>query len=185
MAVDIRSLLTRGLIITVILGITAVVFVYFSISIATRSHPSSSETASPHLTGAVKTYRNQFGIPHIIGASTSDVLFAQGYAHAQDRLWQMDVWRRIGQGKLAEVLGPDAVSVDAFMRAVGIETIARRQWNNLPKETRLHLLAYSQGVTAYIKENLQHLSMEFDALQYVPEDWSPIGLPHRWKGYLV
>ena len=173
MALDLRSVAGRGLAIGVILSVTLVAFVYFAISIATRSHPVKRESATAEVSAITKIYRNAFGIPHIVGSTTSDVLFAQGYAHAQDRLWQMDVWRRVGNGTLAEVLGPTTGSVDAFMRAVGIENIAQQQWKNLPDETKAHLTAYSHGVTAYIRENLQLLSMEFDALQYVPADWKP------------
>jgi penicillin amidase len=159
------------------LAVTAVVlgvcFALFAVRLATRSHPKPYEESSVGVRDTVRIYRNAFGIPHIIGRSTDDVLFGQGYAHAQDRLWQMDVWRRTGRGRLAEVLGPTLVQTDVFMRALDIPSIARENLKAADPATRRMLTAYANGVNAYLRDNGGKLPFEFDALGYAPEPWTP------------
>lgn len=159
------------------LTVTAVVlfgcFVLFAVLLATRSHPIPYQEDQAAVRDTVRIYRNSFGIPHIVGASLEDVVFAQGVAHAQDRLWQMDVWRRVGRGTLAEVLGTEAVPVDAFMRSIDIVGIARQNIRSVDKRTRTLLEAYCRGVNTFIERNRQDLPFEFDALGYTPEPWTP------------
>lgn len=158
------------------LSVTLVVLliccVYFALRIATRSHPEPFRESVAAVADSTQIYRNSFGIPHIIGKSNHDVLFAQGYVHAQDRLWQMDLWRRTGRGRTAEVLGPEAVVVDAFMRSLDIRTIVKQQASKISKTSRELLQAYADGVNAYIEENSEDLPFEFDALDYKPEQWT-------------
>ncbi len=159
------------------LTITAVVlfgcFVLFAVLLATRSHPKPYQEEQAAVRDTVRIYRNSFGIPHIVGASLDDVVFAQGVAHAQDRLWQMDVWRRVGRGTLAEVLGAEAVPVDAFMRSIDIVGIARQNIRGVDKRTRSLLEAYCRGVNTVIERNHENLPFEFDALGYTPAPWTP------------
>ena len=162
---------TIGLLITsvVLLGC----FVLFAVLLATRSHPKPYQEEQGSVGDTVRIYRNSFGIPHIVGASLEDVVFAQGVAHAQDRLWQMDVWRRIGRGTLAEVLGSEAVPVDAFMRSLDIAGIARQNSRIINARTRTLLEAYCRGVNTFIERNSENLPFEFDALGYTPQPWTP------------
>ena len=103
-----------------------------------------------------------------------DAIVGQGFVHAQDRLWQMDVWRRFAEGRLSEVLGHRTVDVDVFMRALQIRSIAERQYTTLDSITRTYLQAYADGVNAYVETHGEKLSFEFDALGYHPAPWTPI-----------
>ena len=161
---------TIGLITTLI--VLFAVFAFFALRMATRSHPQPGEQVLARVGDTVEIFRNSFGIPHIVAATLDDAVFAQGYAHAQDRLWQMDLYRRIGRGRVAEVTGPDAVSVDVFMRTLGIADIARRQLAEISSQSRKVLDAYARGVNAYLDEHAENLAFEFDALGYDPDRWS-------------
>lgn len=156
-----------AVIVLTIIGVT------FAILLATRSHPKPYQETSASVRDSVQVYRNAFSIPHIVGSSLHDVIFAQGYTHAQDRLWQMDFWRRAATGHTSEILGPDGIAFDAFMRTIDIEGIARRQRKGLSSTALQILQAYSDGVNAYIKENRESLPFEFDALSYAPAEWTP------------
>lgn len=161
---------TVGLLVTA--AVLVVCFAFFAVRIATRSHPEPYVTSTVKVADTTRIYRNTFGIPHIIARSTEDAVFAQGYVHAQDRLWQMDMFRRIGRGTVAEVLGSRAVDVDVFMRALQLTDIARRQWRSCGTETHRLLEAYARGVNAYIDEFRGRYPFEFDALEYEPAPWT-------------
>ena len=79
------------------------------------------------LSDEVDVYRDEFGIPHIYAQNEEDMFFAQGYVHAQDRFWQMEFWRHIGQGRLSEIIGDAGVENDKFIRTLG--------WNRMSAET--------------------------------------------------
>ena len=158
--------------ISVTLVVLLLCFVYFALRIATRSHPEPFRESTAFVKDSTRVYRNAFGIPHIIGKNTHDVFFAQGYVHAQDRLWQMDLWRRTGRGRTAEIFGKEGVAIDAFLRSLEIRAIAARQARSISKRSREILQAYADGVNAYIDENNEDLPFEFDALDYKPEPWT-------------
>ena len=99
---------------------------------------------------AVDIARDASGIPTLTARSEADVLFALGFAHAQDRLWQMSFNRRLAQGRLAEILGPDAVATDRFLRVLGVYRHAQRLAAALDADTRAALGAYARGVNAAI-----------------------------------
>ncbi|HEX7634776.1 MAG TPA: penicillin acylase family protein, partial [Noviherbaspirillum sp.] len=90
------------------------------------------------------------GIPHIYAKSAGDAYFALGFVHAQDRLWQMEMNRRIPAGRMAEILGPNAVDADRFLRTLGVRRNAERILNNLSADTRAALESYARGVNAYL-----------------------------------
>ncbi len=160
-----------GLAVTVV--VLGICFALFSVRLATRSHPKPYAESTADVRDTVQIFRNSFGIPHVIGRTTEDVIFGQGYVHAQDRLWQMDVWRRTGRGRLAEVLGPTLVQADVFMRALDIVSIARENLKYADPVTKRMLDAYCRGVNAYMQENEGNLPFEFDALGYSPDPWTP------------
>ncbi|MBI2793456.1 MAG: penicillin acylase family protein [Ignavibacteria bacterium] len=171
---NLRSWLQGTIGITVTTAVLIVSVTYFSVNLATRSHPKPYSSDTARVQDSVLIYRNSFGIPHIIGKNIDDVLFSQGFVHAQDRLWQMDIWRRIGRGHLAEVLGRQAASVDIFMRAIDIEGIAKHQFESLDTTTKHQLESYARGVTKFINEYSESLPFEFDALRYKPSVWTPV-----------
>lgn len=142
--------------------------------IMTKSLPRTegiSEIAG--LSAEVEVYRDGAGIPHILAASEYDAYVAAGYVHAQDRLWQMDLMRRYGSGRLAEVLGPEAIPIDRLMRTIGIRRLADSLWNTVSEQTRRVLRAYATGVNACIREMDGRYPLEFDLLQYTPAEWKP------------
>jgi penicillin G amidase len=125
------------------------------------------------LRGPVRLERDRWGIPHIRAANDADLFFGFGYATAQDRLFQLDFVRRKARGRLAEILGPEAVESDLLYRTVGIGAIAERELGTLPDEVRGFLTSYTAGVNAFIAESHDKLPIEFDLLDYRPEPWAP------------
>jgi len=123
------------------------------------------------LSSSVEVLRDGWGVPHIYAQSERDVLFAQGFAHAQDRLWQMDFNRRLAAGRLAQVLGQVALPLDRWVRILGLRRIAEREAGSLDPETRKLLDAYAAGVNARIA--MGHLPVEFRLLNNAPDPWTP------------
>ena len=117
----------------------------------------------------VEVIRDRWGVPHIYAQDTHDLLFAQGFVHAQDRLFQMEFWRRLGSGRLAEVLGPLALDVDRWMRVLGLRRAAEKDLVLLDQESRSLMTAYASGVNAYIDRG--KFPLEFTLLRYRPERW--------------
>src|SRR6185369_7739637 len=117
--------------------------------------------------------RDSYGIPHIFAANQPDAAFALGYAHAQDRLWQMEMNRRIGSGRLAEILGPGALETDRFLRTIGVRRSAKANLVRLDPESRRLLTAYAAGVNAFLATD-PVLPVEFLITGARPEQWSPV-----------
>ncbi len=141
----------------------------------TRSHPQTSGTLKlPGLQGKVEVIRDRNGVPHIYADSVDDLYMAQGYVHAQDRLWQMEFNRHVGLGRLAELFGQDLVDEDTFLRTIGLARAARRDLEAADPDTVTHLARYAEGVNAFIHAHTDNLPLEFVLLGYVPADWEPV-----------
>ena len=130
------------------------------------------------LTAAVNIYYDEYAVPHIEASTEADLFFAQGFVHARERLWQMDIARRAAKGELAEILGEPALAFDKLFRTIGLRRVADSLWKSsvLSQESRNALLAYCRGVNAYlelIKAGKASLPIEFDILQYEPAEWTP------------
>src|SRR6185369_4364799 len=123
------------------------------------------------LSQPVEVLRDAYGIPHIYAASLEDAHFALGYVHAQDRLWQMEMNRRIAAGRLAEVLGPRALESDRFLRTLGVHRVAEANLAHYDGETRRLLDAYAAGVNAFLARR-PVLPPEFWLTRASPEPWS-------------
>ncbi len=142
--------------------------------IITKSYPTTEGTiALAGLQHPVEIRRNAFGVPTVTAQTEHDLFFAEGYLHAQDRLWQMDLIRRAGEGRLSEVLGSSALPYDRLFRTIGIARIARRIEEHLSPVSRRTLEAYSAGVNACIERHRGRFPIEFDILNYTPEPWKP------------
>jgi penicillin amidase len=113
------------------------------------------------LTAGVDVVRDAEGIPHIYAKTSADAYFALGFVHAQDRLWQMEMNRRIASGRLAEILGPNAIDTDRFLRTLGVARNAQGILANLSPEARAMLDAYAKGVNAYLADRRDPLPLEF------------------------
>ena len=144
-----------------------------------ESFPQEDGTLKlPGLTGDVTVIRDKFGVPQIYADTPADLFRAEGFVHAQDRYFQMEFQRRIGQGRLAELFGAGALNQDKFIRTIGWNRTAAAEAAQLSPETRSFLEAYAAGVNAYALANPDKLSFEFRVLgligrQWKPEPWTP------------
>jgi len=126
------------------------------------------------LRGSVEVMRDRWGVPHIYAQDDRDLFFAQGYVHAQDRLWQMEFHRRLAAGRLSEIFGPITLETDRFLRTVGLRRAAQAEAALLDEETREFLNDYAAGVNAYIASRRGRLPLEFTLLRIAPEPWTPV-----------
>lgn len=134
--------------------------------------PDLEETVElPGLEAPVDVFRDRLGIPHVRARTTHDAFYAQGFVHAQDRLWQMEHDRRKAAGRLAECLGPDAVTMDVFMRRMGLEASARDDYAAFDDDTRAMLDAFAAGVNAFMAMDI--VPVELQLLGVDPEPWQP------------
>jgi penicillin amidase len=121
----------------------------------------------------VTVERDRWGIPHIRAGSTEDMVEAQGYVMAQDRLWQMDLLRRVGRGQLSEIFGPTLLSIDKKFRTLGFGRAAEREVAAASGEPRVIVEAYARGVNRFIEQHQNQLPLEFSLLHYKPQPWTP------------
>ncbi|NOK62856.1 MAG: penicillin acylase family protein [Chloroflexi bacterium AL-W] len=126
------------------------------------------------ISAPVEILRDLDGMVHIQAQNETDALFGLGYAHAQDRLWQMEFQRRIGYGRLSEVLGEAALETDMFLRTLGVARAAHSTWAATPPEERVTAEAYVKGVNAFIESPDNNvLPIEFVILGFEPDLWQP------------
>jgi penicillin amidase len=121
----------------------------------------------------IRIERDASGIPTIKAGSIEDAQFGLGFVHAQDRLWQLEIHRRTGSGRLAEAFGEPAVETDRFLRALGVRRTAAVQWANTSPATQATLSAYAAGINAYLQTALKARPPEFIVLGLQPEAWTP------------
>ena len=140
-----------------------------------RSLPEmDGQVEAPGLAGPATITRDERGIPHVRANSEADAAYAVGYAHAQDRLFQMDIARRLAYGEMAELLGADLVELDIFMRSMDLESHATESLKALDPDTRFVLAAYTAGVNAgrdaAKAPPVEHRLLEERKVQ----DWTPV-----------
>jgi len=129
----------------------------------------------PGLAAPVDIVRDREGVPHIFAHSEDDAHFALGFVHAQDRLWQMEMNRRIHSGRLAEILGPSALPTDKFLRTLGVRKNAEEQFKHYDAATQRALQRYADGVNAYLAVRRGPLPIEFLLTGApAPEPWTPV-----------
>jgi penicillin G amidase len=173
------SRLPRNLAISFVATIVVVLAVFFGTRIwanhAMRdSLPQLDGSISiPGLSAPVTVRRDDRGIPYIQAASLDDLILAQGFVTAQDRLWQMELLRRHGAGTLAELLGSSLLSHDRTQRTLQLRATADRAAVSLPSDQRHWLELYARGVNAYIDLQRPHLPLEFRLLRDNPAPWTP------------
>ncbi len=141
---------------------------------AIRPLPKRSGTLAAPVAEAVSVSFDTLGEPHIRARSIEDALVAQGYVTAQDRLFQMDLLRRLDAGELAEVFGPAALDSDRESRRLRLRRIAEDAYTTLPAPDRAAMAAYARGVNAYITAHYGDLPVEFTLAGYQPRPWSVI-----------
>jgi penicillin amidase len=128
----------------------------------------------PGLGAPARVLRDRWGVPHIYAASSADLFMAQGFVHAQDRLWQMELQRRTGHGRLSELFGEIALDSDRFVRIMGFPRVARRELDTLGDDARAAVEAYVRGVNAFLEQSGSRLPIEFTILRARPEPWQPL-----------
>lgn len=133
--------------------------------------PSANRASIRGLSGSISVIRDQYGVPHIRANADLDAFFAQGYVHAQDRLWQMELNRRTGAGRLSEILGSAALGSDKFLRTWGFYRAAELSYPALSERSKKVLEAYTAGVNAFIDEG--NWPIEYSLVGTKPEPWKP------------
>ena len=139
---------------------------------AWRPLPDSSGEIRAAITQPGSITRDSLGVPHIKAATVEDALYLQGYATAQDRLWQMDSIRRYASGELSEIIGPSTLELDRESRKLRMRRLAEEHTRALPPEDRRYAAAYARGVNAFIESHRDRLPVEFTLLQYQPRPWT-------------
>ncbi|MBM3749951.1 MAG: penicillin acylase family protein [Acidimicrobiia bacterium] len=131
------------------------------------------EQALQGLRAPVEVIRDRWGIPHIYAQNTDDLFFAQGYVMAQDRLWQMELWRRDKEGRMAEILGPQAIDRDRQARLLRYRgPMDDREWTSYHPEGKRIFEAYAAGVNAFIAAHQTNLPLEFTLTGITPDPWT-------------
>ena len=140
-----------------------------------RALPQTSGTLQIEgLEQPVSVVRDVAGIAHIRAATVHDLFMAQGFVHAQERMWQMEVWRHIGAGRLSELFGESQLDTDRFIRTLGWPQAAERDLAAVTPETRRILDAYAEGVNAWLDKERDSLGLAFVVTGAKPEPWTPL-----------
>lgn len=132
------------------------------------------EARLPGLAAPVTVRRDGLGVPHVQASSLPDLMRAQGYVTAQDRMWQMDLMRRRAEGQLAEAFGEAALPADRDIRTLGLLDAARRNLPLVPPDLRALVDAYADGVNAWLSTHADELPLEFRLLRYAPRPWEAV-----------
>ena len=158
----------RGFAALAIIGLLALTIYFFS----TKTTIDGTIEA-PGITSSVTIKFDATGIPHITAITDQDAWYAIGYLHATERAWQMEFNRRLASGRLSEILGPNTLGLDKFMRTLGIKRMAEKQYENLPIEAKRELQAYADGVNEGLRRLGWALPPEFLLTGSKPGVWSP------------
>jgi penicillin G amidase len=138
----------------------------------TRLPQTSGSINIAGISQPVEILRDTWGIPHIYGKTTPDALFALGFVHAQDRLFQMELNRRTATGRLSELFGPMALDTDRAARTFGYARLGLADFPALEKETQAGIQAYIAGINAYLNHPSRKLPVEYTLLGIKPEPWT-------------
>ena len=181
------SFLKRGAIAIVVLALVAgaggtyYFKSYLPNTVAPRSFPQVDGTIQlTGLDGPVDIYRDQMGIANIYASTPHDLFFAQGYVHAQERFWQMDFYRHVGQGRTSEMFGKSSLENDMFLTTLGWRRVAAQEYEAFTPDSKAILEAYADGVNAYLQDHDgEAVSLEYAILKllspdYHIEPWGPL-----------
>jgi penicillin amidase len=141
---------------------------------------TSGEVEVPGLAARVEVIRDDHDIPQVYADTDADLMFAQGYVHAQERFFEMDFRRHVTAGRLSEIFGEDTLETDKFIRTMGWRRVAEEEWALLEPATRDALTSYAAGVNAYIADRkpselaAEYAVLGLTGLDYTPEEWEPV-----------
>lgn len=144
-----------------------------------RLPPVEGRIAIAGVSAPVRVVRDRWGVPHIFAPSRDDVFLAQGFVQAQDRLFQMDLWRRSSQGRLAEVLGANFIERDAMTRRLQYHADPDAEWASYGPETRAIAESFVAGINAWVALARAHPSELFALAGWLPEFWTAADLLNR------
>ena len=149
-----------------------VVSLFLSYRLLKKSLPKTSGSIKVEgLAAPIEIYRDEWGVPHIFAGDESDLYFAIGFVHAQDRLWQMDLNRRAATGKLSEIFGSETLEIDKFIRTIQLPEIANDIQKNLSPKSLKILQSYTRGINYFLEHHQTQLPVEFTILRYQPQPW--------------
>ncbi|MDE1900690.1 MAG: penicillin acylase family protein [Alphaproteobacteria bacterium] len=143
-------------------------WVFYRAEPAYAGHMKMSGLSAP-----VRIFRDGYGVPHIFAQDKDDAAFALGYVHASERLFQMEMQRRAGQGRLAELVGPSMLDVDEFTRTLGLYKLAQSSFEAMSPDAQACFKAYAAGVNAWLKTHQDRLPPQFALLHDTPAPWVP------------
>jgi penicillin G amidase len=143
------------------------------------------EIKVPGLEEPVEVLRDRWGIPHIYAKNTNDLFFAQGFIAAQDRLFQIDLWRRMGVGETAEIVGQSGLEADGFARLLKYRGDPEAEWASYAPDARRIATAFTRGINASIDHIGDRLPLEFQLLGIRPKKWQPEDCLGRISGILM
>ncbi len=147
--------------------------------------PLSGDIPLAGLKQPVEVLRDQWGIPHIYAQNQDDLFFAQGFVAAQDRLFQLDTWRRVALGETAEILGDDAIAADRFARLLLYRGDMQAEWTSYAPDTQAIAAAFTSGINACIDQMQGQLPIEFQLAGYEPKRWQPADILGRMSGIVM
>lgn len=151
-----------------------IILIFGSIYMLSKSLPDySGDIILENLNNEVEIYRDSNGVAFINSANEADAYFALGYVHAQERLFQMDINRRAGEGRLSEILGSKTLFFDKMFKTIGLKRLAEENFKKYDEHTKSILTAYSNGINEFINKSHNKFTLEFDILNYKPYEWKP------------
>lgn len=127
----------------------------------------------PRVTNTVSISWDSSGVVHIRGGNMDDVIFASGFAAAKERLWQMELMRRMGKGELSEVFGDTTVRIDKLFLTLGLKEWAVENYRSLSRESKQWLKQYTEGINAFLEQTGDDLPIEFILMKVKPREWAP------------
>lgn len=154
-------------------------------ALSTQTPIPQEQQQVPGLKDSVEIIRDHWGVPHIYAQNADDLFFAQGYITAHDRLFQIDLWRRMGTGKLAEVLGPKYVARDRIARLVRYRGNWDEEWRSYSPDAHSIATAFTNGINAYIRSLNGRRPPEFRIAGFDPGLWAPEDVTARVAGLLM
>ena len=147
--------------------------------------PIQGELVLPGLQQPVEVLRDRWGVAHIYAKNSHDLFLAQGYVVAQDRLFQLDLWRRVGLGELAEIYGESSLEGDRFARLMLYRGDMEAEWASYSPDAREIATAFTAGINAWIDQVGDRLPIEFQVLGYRPKKWRPEDILARMSGLIM
>src|SRR2546429_485291 len=133
----------------------------------------------------VRVVRDHSGVPHIYAKNVDDLFLAQGFVQAQDRLFQIDLWRRSAQGRLAEILGPEFVERDRLARLMHYRGDIEAEWTSYAPDAKPIVEQFVKGINAWVTIAGKNPPIEFVYAGYAPEFWKPEDLLSRAEGFTM